>query len=384
MTIKNVVTAFPEGAYTADVHVADGRFASEASGESVDASGLTLLPGFIDIHIHGGGGADTMDATPEALRTICRTHAAHGTTGLLLTTITQSRDALTAALAAARNAYDAGNDFCPDGATVLGIHLEGPYISPKRPGAQPAQYVRPYDAGEFAEWLEVAGDALKVITLAPEEPGADKLMRVCREHGIVVSFGHTDATADQIRAALDICGAAHVTHLFNAMPPLHHRAPGVVGVALTDHRIVPELICDGHHLAPEIVRLARAAKPHGAILITDAMRGAGAPEGVYDLGGHAVTVANGKALLADGTLAGSVLTMVQAVRNVRGWIHHGWRDLVYLSSANAAAALNLPGKGRIEPGADADFVLLDEETLAVHATYIGGRCVYGRFTTARL
>ncbi len=345
-------------------------------GEVPNASQLTLLPGFLDIHIHGGGGFDTMDATPDALRTICRTHARSGTTGMLLTTMTQSREKITAALAAARQAYDAGAAFCPDGARVLGIHLEGPYISAKRPGAQPKEFVRPYDAAEFADWLDVAGDALKLITLAPEEPGADELMRVCRERGIVVSFGHTDATADQTRAALDIAGHAHATHLFNAMPSLHHRNPGVIGVALTDERMRCEVIADGHHVAPEIARLTLAAKGDSAmILITDAMAGAGAPDGTYDLGGHAVTVADGRALLADGTLAGSVLTMAQAARNVREWTGAVWETLARLSSTNAADALGLAKKGRIAPGAEADFVLVDD-ALTVRATYIGGRCVF--------
>lgn len=368
-----------QGVVEKSLAVEHGRFIGESTKEAddiLDISGLTVLPGFVDIHIHGGGGSDTMDATPEALRTICRTHARTGTTGLLLTTMTQSRAKIAAALAAARQAYDAGADFCPDGAQVLGIHLEGPYISAKRPGAQPKDFVRPYDAAEFADWLDIAGDALKLITLAPEEPGADALMRACRERNIVVSFGHTDATADQTRTGLAVVGQAHATHLFNAMPALHHRNPGVVGVALSDPRMRCEVICDGHHVAPEIARLALAAKgDRGVILITDAMAGAGAPDGTYDLGGHAVAVANGKALLSDGTLAGSVLTMATAIRNVRSWTGADGPSLARLSSTNAADALGLHNKGRIAPGADADFVLVDD-ALTVHATYIGGRCVY--------
>ena len=389
MTVRNAYlpTSYDNGIF--NIVVENGKFAeTTTSGETIDAHGCDALPGFVDIHVHGGGGADTMDATPDALRTICRTHAKHGTTGLLLTTMTQSRDKITAALAAARKAYDAGADFCPDGSQVLGIHLEGPYISPKRPGAQPAQFVRPYEPSEFAEWLAVAGDALKLITLAPEEPGAFDLMRVCKERGISISFGHTDATAEQTRAALDVCEYAHATHLFNAMPPLHHRHPGLTGVALTDDRLRCELICDGHHVAPEIAALTYAAKQsHDMILITDAMAGAGSPDGVYDLGGNPVTVADGKAVLADGTLAGSVLTMAQAVRNVREWIP----DLTYwsrggnlntiaqLSATNAAESLNLPNKGTLKHGYDADFVLLDDD-FNVHATYIRGRCVYERPT----
>ena len=377
MILQNARIVGEPGVSVRNLAVTDGRFAEPApGGEVVNADSLTALPGFIDIHVHGGGGADTMDATPDALRTICRTHARHGTTGLLLTTMTQSRDRITTALAAARQAYDAGADFCPNGATVLGIHLEGPYISAKRPGAQPAQFVRPYDAAEFAGWLSVAGDALKLITLAPEEPGAGELMQVCKERGIVVSFGHTDATAEQTRAALDVCGYAHATHLFNAMPPLHHRNPGVIGVALTDNRMRCEIICDGHHVAPDVAHLALSARGNAnVILITDAMAGAGAPDGTYDLGGNAVTVAGGKAILSDGTLAGSVLTMARAAKNMRDFSGAGWQTLARLTATNAADALNLAGKGTIRIGSDADFVLVDD-ALLVHATYIGGQCVY--------
>lgn len=345
--------------------------------EIVDATGLTLLPGFLDVHIHGGGGADTMDATPDALQTICRTHAAHGTTGLLLTTITQSREKIGAALAAAREAVQRGTEFCSDGATPLGIHLEGPYICPTRAGAQPKEFVRDYDAAEFAEWLKIAEGTMKLITLAPERPGAEALIATAQAAGIVVTIGHTNASAGQTEAAIE-SGAFHATHLFNAMPPLHHRSPGPIAPLLTDPRVLVELIADGHHLAPEIIQLALTAKGAERVaLITDAMEGAGAGDGTYSLGGHPVTVKEGKATLADGTLAGSVLTMDRAAANVRAWTGASWETIARLTSTNVAEEMGWSGKGRIIPGADADFVLVDD-ALTVHATYIAGRCVYQR------
>jgi N-acetylglucosamine-6-phosphate deacetylase len=357
--------------------------APPTDADVIPADGLFLLPGFIDVHIHGGGGADTMDGTPEALRTICRTHARYGTTGILATTMTQSREKITAALKNARLAYEAGANFCPDGAQVLGIHLEGPYISPERPGAQPKEYVRDYDVEEFAEWLAVAGDALKLITLAPERPGADALIVACQEAGIVVSMGHTDANAAQTKAALD-SGVSHATHLFNAMPSIHHRRPGPIPVLLSRCGVLVELIADGHHIAPEVIEMVLAAKDiQEVILITDAMSGAGAGDGLYDLGGHAVTVADGRATLSDGTLAGSVLTMAQAAKNVDGWLGldvavgdaKRWMAITALTSRNAALEMARFDKCGILVGKDADLVLVDN-TLNVHATFVAGRCVY--------
>ncbi|MES2465647.1 MAG: N-acetylglucosamine-6-phosphate deacetylase [Armatimonadota bacterium] len=346
----------------------------------VDASGLTLLPGFLDVHIHGGGRADTMDATPEALQAICRTHARHGTTGLLLTTITQSREKIGAALAAARDAVQKGIDFCPEGSTPLGVHLEGPYICPTRAGAQPKEFVRDYDVAEFSEWLEIAAGTMKLITLAPERPNADALIAAARAAGIVVTMGHTDADAEQTETALD-AGVSHATHLFNAMPALHHRKPGPIAPLLTDPRVIVEIIADGYHLAPEIVRLVVAAKgAEGVALITDAMEGAGAGDGEYGLGGHAVTVKEGKATLPDGTLAGSVLTMDRAAANVRAWAGASWEAIARMTSGNVAQEMGWSQKGRISPGADADFVLVDD-ALTVQATYIAGRCVYQRLET---
>ena len=368
-------TLFVEG--TKIARISTGRETQERppADETLDARGLTLLPGFIDVHIHGGGGADTMDATPDALRTICRTHARHGTTCLLLTTMTQSRDAITAALAGARMAFEGGPGFCADGARVLGIHLEGPYLSPKKPGAQPAEWIRDYDPGEFGGWLETSGGAMKLLTMAPEQPGGGALIAAARENGIVVSLGHTDATAEPTRTALE-AGATHGTHLFNQMRPFHHRNDSVVNVLLFDARARVELICDGHHLAPEVARLVLQAKgDRGVILITDAMAGADAGDGEYRLGGLRVRVENGRATLDDGTLAGSVLTLDRAAANVRAWTGADWPTLARLVSTNAADQMGWPHKGRIQVGTDADFVFVDDE-LRVHATFVEGRCVY--------
>jgi N-acetylglucosamine-6-phosphate deacetylase len=304
-----------------------------------------------------------MEASLDALRTICRTHAKFGTTGLLVTTITQSREKISAALACAREAYEIGVDFCPDGAQVLGIHLEGPYISPLKPGAQPKEFVRDYagNEAEFAEWLNIAGPALRRITLAPERPGADSLIAICRERNITVSLGHTDATGEEIRGVLE-AGVADATHLFNAMNGIHHRKPGPIPTFLTHPNARVEVIADGHHVAPDVIKMALQARGVGGVIaITDAMAGAGAGDGVYDLGGHTVTVANGQALLADGTLAGSVLTMVQAAKNWREWCGLTWGEVALVTATNAADRLGLQNKGRLAIGADADVVLLDAE-----------------------
>lgn len=347
------------------------------STDTIDARGLTLLPGFLDVHVHGGGGADVMDATPAALQTVCRIHARHGTTGLLATTITQSRDKIKRALQTARAAWEAGPAFCSNGAQVLGVHLEGPYLCAARAGAQPVEHVRDPDPDEFGSWLEAARGAIRLATLAPERPGSETLIAAARTANVVVSVGHTSANAAQTEQALDR-GARHATHLFNAMPSLHHRQPGPLAVLLVDERVRVEVIADGHHVAPEVLRLIfRTKGAWGVLLITDAMAGAGAGDGVYDLGDNPVTVAGGRATLADGTLAGSVLTMDRAGANVRDWLGLDWPDVARLSSTNAADQMGWPQKGRLSPGADADLVLVDD-TMTVHATFVAGRCVYRR------
>ena len=356
----------PDGERAVDLAFESGRIVELGAGligdETIDADGLTLLPGFLDVHIHGGGGFDFMDATPQALETICRTHARHGTTGLLATTITQSRTAIDAAL---RNVRATPHS------QVLGVHLEGPYISPAKPGAQPKEFVRDFDEAEFAEWL--AFGVMRRITLAPERPGATELCRACLAAKIAFTFGHTDASAAQLRETLDRVGAADATHLFNAMNGIHHRTPGPIPVFLTDSRCHVELIADGHHVAPEVIAMAVKAKGIDRVLaITDAMAGAGAPDGVYGLGGHEATVKDGKATLADGTLAGSVLTMDVAARNLRDWCDLTWSEIARVTSTNAADRHGWKTRGRIEVGADADFVLVDD-ALNVRLTQISGK-----------
>jgi N-acetylglucosamine-6-phosphate deacetylase len=366
MELCNVRLVTPERVIeNGNLTIAEGRIAAimEATGTP---SGRTVLPGFIDLHIHGGGSADTMKATPEALATICATHAAHGTTRLLATTITQSREAITAALA---------NVAASTEPLIGGIHLEGPYISPGKPGAQPKEFVRAYDPDEFAGWLDAAQGKMRQITLAPEQPGGEALMAACNAAQVVISLGHTDATSAQTRAAID-AGARQATHLFNAMNGIHHRNPGPIPIFLTDPRARVEVIADGHHVAPEVIALVYAAVGSTRfIAITDAMEGAGKGDGVYGLGGHEVTVVNGKATLADGTLAGSLLLMDQAARNLRAWCNLGWQELAQVTATNAADQQGWLDTGRLTEGCRADLVVVDED-INVHATYVAGECVY--------
>ncbi len=317
-----------------------------------------------------------MHGTPEAARTIARTHARFGTTALLATTITASREATDAAIVAARTVMQSAQD---DECRLLGIHLEGPYICAARKGAQPGVYVRPPDGEELAHWLRLSGGTVRQITLAPELEGAEPLVRAARAAGVVVSVGHTDATAQQTLDAIS-WGAGQATHTFNAMRGLHHREPGTVGAVLARPELVAEVIADGAHLDPLIVRLIFAAKgPDGAVLITDAMEGAAMPDGEYALGGTAVTVKGGTASFADGTLAGSVLTMNRAFMNARRFADlTPWQASRY-ASANAARQLGiLDDVGTLELGKRADIAVINPETGEVAYTLIAGHIAYQR------
>jgi len=356
--------------------VGPARLPAAHSGD-IDATGLLVLPGFVDLHVHGGGGADFMHGTADAVRQVLRTHARFGTTGLLATTLTASREGTDRAIAAARDVQLAGPG--EGEARIFGIHLEGPYICPARRGAQPAEWVREPDAEELAHWIALSKATIKQITLAPERKGAEEVIQLARANGITASLGHTDASAAEAERAIG-WGATQATHVFNAMRGLHHREPGMVGAALACPEIVCEVIADGIHLDPLIVRLTIAAKGvSGVVLITDAIEGTAMPEGEYFLGGQTVIVRGGTAAFADGTLAGSVLTMNRAFSNIRRFAGVSVSDAAKLSSANAARQLGLSGKfGELIAGAAADIVVMHPESGEVYWTLVGGRVAYRR------
>ena len=366
------------GAVTVDDAGSVGEIAprrtAPARSADIDATGLLVLPGFVDMHVHGGGGADFMRGTVEATRQVARTHARFGTTGMLATTITASREDIDRAIAAAKEVIGEPGE---GEARLLGIHLEGPYICAARKGAQPLAHVRPPDGDELAHWLALGGGTIRQITLAPEVEGAEAVVRLARSNGVIVSVGHTDAKADDVLRAIG-WGASQSTHTFNAMRGLHHREPGTVGAVLTQPEIVCEIIADGVHLDPLIVRLIVAVKgTAGAVLITDAIEGTAMPDGEYGLGGQTTYVKNGTAAFADGTLAGSVLTMNRAFANVRRFAGVSVTDAARLSSGNAAQQLGLSERlGELSPGLAADIAIVHPETGDVTWTLVGGRVAW--------
>jgi N-acetylglucosamine-6-phosphate deacetylase len=338
----------------------------------LDAMDCTVLPGFIDLHIHGSNGHDVMDATPEVLREMSRFLARHGVTGFYPTTMTAPH---APTLAAVRNVAAVFDEQMP-GARILGIHLEGPYLSPEFPGAQPKEYVRDPNLAEFEEL--VAAGPVRMITLASERPGASQLMEAALDHGISVVLGHTAATYEEAVDAIHR-GASQTTHTYNAMTGLHHRKPGVVGAVLNTDTIFAQLVPDNIHVHPAAMSiLARCKGPDHVMLITDAIRATGLPEGDYELGGQPVYVRKGECRLADGTLAGSIVTMDLAFRNFLravGWsVERGWP----VTSRAQALAMGIADEvGAVAPGYRADLVLLDRN-LEVVATLVEGRLVYLR------
>ncbi|QKG86024.1 N-acetylglucosamine-6-phosphate deacetylase [Kroppenstedtia pulmonis] len=336
----------------------------------------TVVPGMIDVHIHGVNNADTMDASPEALDIIARALAREGTTAFLATTMTQDPASIEAALVNAAQYIKKGQS--PGKAECLGIHLEGPFISPQRAGAQPLKYIQSPDVKQFQKWQEKCDGWIKLVTLAPEEPGGMELIRYLKEEGVISSIGHSDATFDILEQAVKM-GCTHVTHLFNGMRGLHHREPGVVGAAFLKHELLVEVIADGIHICPEMLSLSyRQLTSNRLILITDSMRAKCLQEGSYDLGGQEVRVVGEEARLSDGTLAGSILKMDDGIRRMKRITGCSQEDLVQMSSLNAAIQLNLSHrKGSIRTGKDADLVVLDSD-LGVRMTYCRGMLAYAR------
>ena len=332
---------------------------------AVDCAGsYTVVPGFVDVHIHGCAGADTCDATREALEAMAAFLLAHGVTSFCPTTMTTSRETIQAALLAAKDMMDHPME---GGARVVGVNMEGPFIAKERKGAQKEEDILPPDFPLFQRFYEESGGIVRLVDVAPEQPGGldfvEKASQLC-----TVSIAHTTADYDQAKAAFDK-GVTHATHLFNAMSGLHHRKPGVVGAVFDDSRVRGELICDGFHIHPAVLRAAFRLLGDRALIVSDSMRANGMPEGeAFDLGGQMVTVHQGKALLPDGTIAGSVTNLHQEIKNL---VSFGvpFEQAVKAATLIPARAIGLDGEiGSSAPGKRADLVVLDEN-LDIAAVY---------------
>lgn len=376
--ISNVTIVNYDREITGDLFIRDGKVEKIGQALQVEADifldgtakSWIVMPGFIDMHIHGSAGFDMMDATEEALRGMSRSLVKEGTTSYLPTTITQRVDAIEAAL---ENVSGFVNNA--DEAEVLGIHVEGPYISTKWAGAQPIEHITEPSIEQFLKWQKLSGNRIKQVTVAPEIVGGFEFVQAMSEEGIISSIGHSDASSDEVEKAVRL-GAKQATHLYNQMRPFHHRDTGVVGSVLLEDHMKVEIIVDYIHSHMKAVNLAYRLKgAEGIILITDAMRAKGLEYGEYDLGGQTVYVTEKGAHLSSGALAGSILTMDQAVRNMKQTTGCTLQELVSMSSTNAAKQLKLSHKGYIDEGFDADLVILDLE-LNVQKTICRGNIVF--------
>ena len=335
-------------------------------------SNYFLIPGRIDLHTHGVAGVDIMDATPEALRIMTDMLAKEGTTGFLATTMSMPVEKINAAI---ENVAHYIRDENNSGARILGLHLEGPFIAESKMGAHQHDYILKPDIALMRQWQTLANGLIKLVTLAPEVTGADALIACLLELNIIPSIGHSNASCEIACAAIDK-GCRHITHLFNAMSGLHHRHPGVALAAL-ERPVLAEIIADGEHVAWEMLKFVMRVKgQHELCVVTDSMRAKCMPAGQYDLGGQKVNVTQESARLEDGTLAGSVLTMSQAIQNL---IQHNICDLntaIFLSSINPAKQLGIFDEtGSIAPSKWADLVVLDENYQVV-MTMCRGKVVF--------
>lgn len=368
-------TGIQEGA---EVLIEDGRIREvggslgrPAGTEVFDVAGAWIAPGFIDTHIHGGLAFDTMDASPAALAAISAHLVRHGVTGWLPTTVACEPallDRILTAVAVARTTET-------NGARILGAHLESNFLSPKYKGAQPAECLRPIGDLELRAVLARHAATIRLLTLAPELAGADGLIRELVAAGVVVSVGHSDATYEQVLGAV-AAGGTRVTHLCNAQRGFHHREPGVLGAGLVCDSLFTEVIADLEHVHPAGLDIAYRCKgPSRLMLVSDAVRGTGLPPGEYELGGRTTFLDGQTSRFADGTIAGSVITLDRAVRNMVEEVRVPVHEAIAMASDVPARSLALEHLGRVAPGFWADLVVLSP-SLDVRATFVAGRLVY--------
>lgn len=342
--------------------------------EALDLRGFVVAPGFVDLHVHGGGGFSLIDGDASQLRGYARWAATRGVTGFLPTLVPDTpgrlREVIESTVAAVGGVSE--------GARPLGINLEGPFLNPLRCGALRSGVSRPADVLEFREYLLAAKGLLRLMTLAPEVPGADAVIAEAIEAGVVVALGHSDATYGEAQRAFGL-GVRHVTHCFNAMRPFHHREPGCAGAALNSMDVTVELIVDGVHVHRAAMEmLLRFKGVDKTVLVSDGMSAAGIGDGAFEWQGQPVEVKDGVAGLEDGTLSGSATPLDAMVRNVVAWLPISVSEAIGMATLNAASAIGLADKkGRIAPGYDADLVVLSTE-LEVEMACIGGELVYER------
>lgn len=373
MYIKNGMVFLPEGRFEKKnlncneriltVKAADEETSMDLPADEVmvDATGKYVIPGLVDIHSHGAVNADASDGDAEGLRKMSRYYAQKGVTSWCPTTMTLSEEQLLAAMHAIR-------DFTSDGANCVGVHLEGPFVSYEKRGAQNAAYLQKPNIEELKKLNEACGGQVRMITVAPEEDKNDTFIREASKI-CTVSLGHSVADYEQAKAAFE-AGATHVTHMFNGMNGLHHRNPGIIGAAF-DAGATVELICDGFHIDPAVIRMTAALFGNKLNLISDSMRCAGMPEGEYSLGGQPVWMKAGKATLADGTLAGSSIHLMDAVQNV---VRFGvpLEQAIRGATLTPAEAIGLESEiGCIREGARADLLILNQD-LELETVIIGG------------
>jgi N-acetylglucosamine-6-phosphate deacetylase len=364
--------------------IEDGRITELSSRSSnalpsntalVDLGNAVLVPGYIDIHMHGGAGLDVMRASPSDLPRLGQFLTSHGVTGYFATTVAAPLDDTYAALERLAGAIEDGEKTDSDPsprARPLGIHLEGPFLSHKRRGVHPPEYLVEPTVQIFEKLWQAARGHVRMLTIAPEIPGATEVIAEAARRNVCVSIGHSDAELPTARAAVQ-AGARHATHTFNAMRPLDHRNPGIIGEVLSNDTMSADIIADGIHVSPEVVKVFLEAKGfERAVLITDAISATGMPDGKYQLGPIQVDVKDGKCTAGD-SLAGSVLTMDRAVRNVTHFSNWSLRDAVRAATLNPAQAAGLSTQhGKLAVGMQADFVVLSS-TGDVRKTIVSGR-----------